>query len=113
MRDEAIVLLAAASIITFSVARAHERPDLRPTDESALRESSRVHSAAHGRDSINDLEPRRSMSSVRMITWSDCSSPSSGSAFSIYSRHEMAAVFLPFSAIQEVFRGDLCGDDDE
>jgi hypothetical protein len=112
MRDEAIVLLAAVSLVAFSMARAQERRDLRFTDESASRESLRAHSAVHGRDSMNDLEGR-TMKSVRMITWSDCSSPSSGSAFSIYSRQEKAARFLPLSAMQDVVRSDFCGDDEE
>ncbi len=113
MRDEAIVLLAAASLIVFSMARAREAPDLHPTGESASRESLLAFSAAPGTKSKNDLEPRRTMSSVRMITWNDCSSPSSGSAFSIYSIQETAARFLPLSAMQDVVRSDFCDGDDE
>jgi hypothetical protein len=113
MRDEAIVVLAAASSIMFSIAGAREPPELHPALENAARESLLAPSPASWRDSLKDPEARRMGSTARMITWSVCSAPSSGSALSIYSIHEKAARFAPASALRDDVDSDLCGDDDQ
>jgi hypothetical protein len=112
MRNESIVLLAAASSLMFSTASAREKPDSPALFEHSLRESLLAVSPTQLRDPITDLEPIKK-SSARMITWRVCSTPSSGSALSIYSLYEMAARFVPASAMRDDARSDLCADDDE
>jgi hypothetical protein len=113
MRNQAIVLLAAASSIMFSmVSAARETSDLAIPFENTSRESLLAQSSADWSGPVKDLEPRRIMSSARMITWSVCSAPS-GSALSIYSIQEKAARFLPASAMRDNVRSNLCADDDE
>jgi hypothetical protein len=113
MRDKAIVFLAAASSIMVSIAGARQQSDLQLPLENISRETWLAQSPAHWSDSINGRESRGMVSSARMITWSVCSAPSSGSALSIYSIHAKAARLLPAAAMQEDDRSDLCADDDE
>jgi hypothetical protein len=113
MRDKAIVLLAAASSIMFSIAGAREQSDLQPPLENISRESWLAQSPARLGNSIDSRESRGMVSSARMITWSVCSAPSSGSALSIYSIHAKAGRSPPGSAMHEDDRSDLCVDDDE
>jgi hypothetical protein len=96
MRDEAIVLLAAASSILFSAASiARAKPDL------------------HQRLENTAPAPGRSMGSLRMITWNVCSTTTSGSALSIYSRSEKSDRSLQGSAIREDVPSHQCADDDD
>jgi hypothetical protein len=113
MRIEALVFQVAASSIMFSIAGAGEESGLHSPLEDSSREFSLVQSPARSSNYVYGLESRRVVSSARMITWSICSAPSSGSALSIYSRHAKADRFLPVSAMQDDVHGDLCGDDDE
>jgi hypothetical protein len=95
MRDEAIVLLAAASSILFSAASiASAKPDLHQRLENTAPASG------------------RSMGSPRMITWSVCSTTTGGSALSIYSWSENSARSLQGSAIREDVPSHQCADDD-
>jgi hypothetical protein len=112
MRNESIVLLAAASSLMFSIADAREESDSAALLEYTSRESLLGLSPAHLRDPVKHLEPRQIKSSARMISWSVCA-PSSGSALSIYSLHERAARFLPASVMRDDARSDLCVEDDE
>jgi hypothetical protein len=113
MRDEAIVLLAAASSIMFSmVGVAREKADLASPFENTSHESLLEQSPAHRSDPVKGLERRRIRSSARMITWSVCSAPSSGSALSIYSIRGRAARYLPLSPTRDEVRSDLCDDDE-
>jgi hypothetical protein len=113
MREEAIVLLAAASSMIFLIAGARAQSDLHPRFENISRESLLAQNPARWGGSTDDLERRRIVSSVRMITWSVCSAPSSGSALSIYSLREKAARFLPVSAMQDDIFNDQCANDDD
>jgi hypothetical protein len=88
MRDEAIVLLAAVTstmLLTVSVARAT------PADR--------------GRGSL--------VNSPRMISWSVCGVPSSGSAFSAYASNAKADEPQQGSSIREDPPRGQCGDEEE
>jgi hypothetical protein len=90
MRDEAIVLLAAASSMMLSVASvARAVPDLQQHLEST------------------------SPASPRMIIWSVCGAPSSGSAISMYSRNQKAARSLQGSGILQDVPSHQCAVVDE
>ena len=113
MRIEALVFLAAASSIMFSIAGAGEQSNLHSPLENSSREFSLAQSPAQSSDYVEGVESRRVVSTARMITWSVCSAPSSGSALSIYSIRAKADRFLPAAAMQDDVHSDLCGDDDE
>jgi hypothetical protein len=112
MRNESIVLLAAASSLMFSIASASEKPNSTAPFAQSSRESLPALSPAQLRNPATDLEPTLK-SSARMITWRVCSAPSSGSALSIYSLNGVAAHFLLASAMRDDAHSDLCADDDE
>jgi hypothetical protein len=110
MRDEVLVVLAAASSMVFSMAGARERSNSQPPADNIARESSLVQGPARRRDLIIGLDSRRVVSSSRMITWSVCGAPSSGSAL-FYARkgHPL------FASIGDAGddRSELCAADDE
>jgi hypothetical protein len=85
-------------------------PDVRPerTSLAAARDN-----PAQWSDPVTDLELSRTMGSPRMITWTDCSAPSNGSALSIYFSREKAAQFWKGSAIRDNVLGHQCSDADE
>jgi hypothetical protein len=108
MRDQAIVLLAAASSILFSAGSiARAKPDLHQRLENTAPASGMT---LLYRPALLGLG--RSMGSPRMITWSVCSTTTSGSALSIYSRSEESAPSLQGSAIREDVPSRQCADDD-
>jgi hypothetical protein len=98
MRDEAIVLLAAASSMAFLAAGiACAKPDV----HRDLAVTS-PYAAARGRPVL----------SPRMITWNVCSTTTDGSALSIYSSSEEPAQSLQGPAIREDVGGHQCADHD-
>jgi hypothetical protein len=105
MRDEAIVLLAAAWSILFSAASiARAKPDLHQRFEDTA--------PAWGMTLLYRPALRATLGAPRMITWSVCSTTTSGSALSIYSRSEKSARSLQESAIREDVPSRQCADDD-
>jgi hypothetical protein len=112
MRDDAIVVLVAVSLITISDASARDQAGLHPAFEHSLHEPLLAQSTAPWGDSVDDLKGRRTGNSARMITWS-CSAPSSGSALSIYSIHGQTPRLRPASAMRDDVHSDLCADDDD
>jgi hypothetical protein len=112
MRDEAIVLLVAASSIMFSVASvARANPDLQQRLDSTYT-TARDNPVQWG-DRITDLERGRPTASPRMIIWSVCGAPSSGSALSMYSKKQKPARSLQELAILQDVPGHQCADEDE
>jgi hypothetical protein len=105
MRHEAIVLLAAVTSIVFLTARvARAKPDWSPPPQS-------VPSLLQRREPETG-RGRTSIKSPRMITWSVCSAPSSGSALSIYSSVKKADKFRQGVATREDVVIDQCVDDE-
>jgi hypothetical protein len=127
MRDEAIVLLAAASSIMFSVASvARAEPDLQQHLESTSTVSdmfmtAQYHPAPQSQylESLESAEKFTvtaqccSSASARMISWSVCGAPRSGSALSMYSRMQKPARSLQGSAILQDVPSHQCADEDE
>jgi hypothetical protein len=112
MRDEAIVLLAAASSIVFSVASvARAKPDLQQRLEST-HTTARDNPVQRG-DRVTDLVHGRPTASPRMIIWSVCGAPSGGSALSMYSRKQKPARSLQGSATPQDVPSRQCADEDE
>jgi hypothetical protein len=119
MRFEAIALLAASASIMFSIAGvAGEKSEQRVTVIPHVWTERPSYAPARddsGQGSAPVLDPELSgtMGSPRMITWSTCSAPSSGSALSIYSRNEKAAQLRKGLVLTDDVIGDQCPDDDE
>jgi hypothetical protein len=127
MRDEAIVLLAAASSIMFSVASvARAEPDLQQHLESTSPASDMVmtaqhHPAPHSKylELLESAEKFTvtaqccSSASPRMIIWSVCGAPTSGSALSMYSGKQKPARSLQGSATLQDVPSHQCADEDE
>jgi hypothetical protein len=88
MRKRAIVLLAAASSFIFVAA-------------GVAREQSDLHQRGENIDT------------PRMITWSLCRAPSTGSALSVYSSVEKSVQFFQAAARQEDVYSDGCNDQED
>jgi hypothetical protein len=120
MREDAIVLLAAASsiiLITAGVARA--QPGLQQRLQSASSDSSMSMTAPyrpafqwHPSDPVIDLSRYATISTPHMIIWGSCSAPSGGSALSVYSHGEKQAPSAQDTVRQEEDCNDGCSDDE-
>jgi hypothetical protein len=103
MRERAIVLLAAVSSFVFLAARAaHAQLPLDQRSENVQQNEPGTGHGLYG-----------SIVSPRMITWSICSSPSSGSALSVYSSGEKPARYFRDSATPEDVYSEGCNDQEE
>jgi|HubBroStandDraft_5_1064220.scaffolds.fasta_scaffold14424_2 hypothetical protein len=102
MRERAIVLLAAASLLIFVAAGvAREQPQLQ-RGENMQRNEPGTGSGRHA-----------SIGTPRMITWSLCRTPSTGSALSVYSSAKKPMQSFPTSASQDDIYGDDCNDPED
>jgi hypothetical protein len=120
MRENAMVLLAAAASFMFATAGvARAQPNLQRRVEYASPElSSSADSGGHNSQALGDdpgtgSGPHGSIGTPRMIIWRLCSSPSSGSALSVYFTGERPVQSFQDSARQEGDYSDGCSDREE